>query len=187
MRMAKCIENLVFLQGNCPEGTEVDASRYEAHLKRRLMSILSILLQRKARNVAHLSPEARRHKMLCNRIGSKEGYERALKLVGEVKQLRLQHASLGCRKCLATGVCPRLTPPDLQGSLPEPVQRLFFHIHLVQAVDNLTASKILQTTKEQWEHWMNSAEHAIRDFCQWQASSSAETIASAPDASTDMI
>lgn len=159
---AICMEKLLFKQysGDATEYADVST------LSERLAPILQRLMKRKDQPTEILNPEESRKRLLRSRLG-KQRYWKALLLSREIRRLRLQHASLGCAQCNSDGVCQ--LQPDITGSLPQPVQTLFFRVSLLGFFESTSEDEIASSSLDTWDTMIVESEDALHQYRQWRS------------------
>ena len=136
-------------------------------LNQRLTPLLHHLQRRKA--LQQKKPKRQRHDYLQECLGP-ERYQQAVRLVEEIKQLRLQHASLGCAKCQQEEGACQLPTKDKEPytSLPEAIRGLFFSVTLVNYFEQVSTSVMQKVTSEQWDAWIQEAQTHLQRFHEWR-------------------
>lgn len=140
-------------------------------LNSRLRLVTVALMARRRKQQQKLS----RTDMLQQVLGE-ERFQEAAQLSKQVRMLRLQRLVRDCPKCKQDGTCPidggslsNNVPFTAQGTVPEPVQALFFKTELVQAFDTTPAELIRMIN---WEDLLDEARSNMERYQEWDLENS---------------
>jgi len=158
-RLAESLAKIVFTNSNA-----FDEHTSSQHMNERLRSLVQALKDRK--NKKSESCCTKREGFLRKILGP-EKHVRVRRLAEQIKLARLQKVGEGCAQCrvLESGamVCP--LPDGPSKTFPRPVQRLFFKVDLMNALEFRSIQAWQETN---WDGLMDEAEEILREYHDWR-------------------
>uniref|UniRef100_A0A7S3LGI2 Uncharacterized protein n=1 Tax=Amphora coffeiformis TaxID=265554 RepID=A0A7S3LGI2_9STRA len=157
-RLAESLASIVLTHSN-----SIDEHTSPQHMNERLRSLVEALKQRRNKKVGSCS----NREGFLRKILGPEKHVRVRRLAEQIKLARLQKVGEGCAQCRmlenGTMVCPR--PEGPSKSFPRPVQRLFFKVDLMHALE----FRSIQTWQEtNWDGLIAEAEEILREYQDWR-------------------